>query len=489
MAVDPAEQRTISSAVDVITAPEQLNLPLPVSSTGKVRFMFDCDEKTLRSLNCDASLLETLKREGISECMLIVTTDRWSAFDYKMPQGIPFKGRVLNSMSNLTFTLTKDIIPNHIITTDMSLVFGGQFLSQLNGRSVLVKKAETIPFECVVRGYLYGSALEEYAKNSGIVNGMQLPPGLVKASKLKEPVFTPSTKSKTGHDENVTFEFVEKQLGQERADELRRKSIEVYQRIAGYFLERGLILADTKFEFGLINGKLTLIDEAVTPDSSRIWNIADYKEGADQAGSIDKQFLRDWLTNEGGWTKEKQAAGIEPPKLPPEILCAAAEKYLKAYSVFTGHPPAVVSILMGSKSDEKVANGAAAALESHGVWFGTHVISAHRNPAKLRSYIKETDSDPYVKLHIAIAGLSAALPGAIASETVKPVLGVPASGELSLQGGLDAVMSMVQMPPGVPVGVTGPVNSGKNAGIFAAQLLAMYNQELAAKLRSRIAPQ
>ncbi len=481
--------KTISQAAEVITTKEQLNLPqldfpLEHFKSGKIREMYVVGEDKL----------------------LIVTTDRISAFDnilvsqQGIPLGVPLKGRVLNSMSNLTFALTADIIPNHVITTDMSTAFenADKFLNQLNGRSVLVKKAEPIMFECVVRGYLYGSALEEYDKNDGKVCGLQLQSGLVKASHLEAPIFTPSTKSTTGHDENVSFDQMKSQLcsqfgskrGSAIARGLREKSIEMYNRIAEHCLERGQILADTKFEFGLVTDPdtgeqvLTVMDEAVTPDSSRIWSVSDYKEGEDQASSNDKQFIRDYLQVELGWTKEQRASGVPQPTIPQEILAAAAEKYVKAYSTFTGYAPAIVSIVMGSKSDEKIANEAASALEKLGVWFGTHVTSAHRTPKKLEAYMAETNADPYVKLHIAIAGLSAALPGVMASQTIKPVIGVPASGELSVGNGVDAVLAMVQMPPGVPVGVAGPINSGKNAGIYAAQILAMDRPELQLKLRS-----
>ncbi len=279
------------------------------------------------------------------------------------------------------------------------------------------------------------------------------------------------------------------ELGSELAQAMREKSIALYNRLAAYCAERGLILADTKFEFGLVHNQetdadiLKLIDEAVTPDSSRIWNAADYREGEEQASSNDKQFIRDFLEVELGWTEDQRKAGVPQPPIPPEVLSAAAEKYIKAYSTFTGCLPAIVSIVMGSKSDGKIADEAGSVLEQLGIWFGTHVISAHRTPKKLAAYISETNADPLVKLHIAIAGLSAALPGVDASQTIKPVIGVPAAGELSVGNGIDAILAMVQMPPGVPVAVTGPVNSGKNAGIYAAQILAMDNPLLQSKLR------
>ena len=442
--------------------------------------------------------IQSGKVREIYECgkdaLLIVTRDSWSAFDVKMPQGIPLKGRILNTMSKLTFDLTSDIIPNHVITTDMSSEAvskqfkegSGPFLNRLNGRSVLVKKAKQLPFELIVRGYLYGTALEDYNANGGKVCGIQLPPGLVKASKLDAPIFTPSTKSATGHDENISFETMEKELGNSLANKIRDASLAIYEKIAKYSLARGLILADTKFEFGHVNGELTLTDEAVTPDTSRLWKVSDYKEGQDQGSSSDKQYLRDYLLKEAGWTKDAQKQGVTPPLLPQEILSEAGQRYVDAYTIMVGQAPAVVSIIVGSKSDLQTAYQTAAALEQYGVWYGIHILSAHRDSTKLAAYIKETNDDPTVKLHITGAGLAAALPGDSAARTIKPVIGIPLKGELSMMDGLDSVMSMVQMPPGVPVMVVGPVNNGKNAGIAAAQILAIDNKQLAFKLGARL---
>ncbi|MDE1825930.1 MAG: phosphoribosylaminoimidazolesuccinocarboxamide synthase [Candidatus Micrarchaeota archaeon] len=294
----PGKIRPILQTNGIITGKDQIKtiakepkeLELKHLHSGKVRETFEVDDATL----------------------LIITTDRWSAYDVKMPQGIPLKGKILNTMSVLNFMGTEQIIQNHLITSDMTAFEksrelkkafenSAEFLHVLNGRSMLVKKAKPLPFEFVVRGFLYGSGLDDYNNNDGTVSGVKLPLGLVKASKLQEPIFTPATKAQVGHDENVTYEYMEKKLGSDVAATLKEKSIALYKNRAEFALEKGLILADTKFEFGYIGGELALIDEVVTPDSSRLWPRRSYKEGFDQDSCNDKQYLRDYLIKVANW--------------------------------------------------------------------------------------------------------------------------------------------------------------------------------------------
>ncbi len=266
----------------------------------------------------------------LGDGLLIVASDRISAFDWVMPNGIPDKGRVLTQLSLFWFDFLEKVTPNHLITDDlakMDLPFdpAGQ---GLEGRSMLVRKAEVVPIECVVRGYLSGSGWKEY-KRDGTVCGLRLPAGLTESAKLPEPIFTPATKAETGHDENISFERMIEFVGRETADELRRRSIEVYRRGAEYAASRGIILADTKFEWGRFGGELILIDEVLTPDSSRFWPAAEYQPGRGQP-SYDKQFVRDWLESTG-WNKNSA-----PPQLPSEVVTRTREKYVEAFERITG---------------------------------------------------------------------------------------------------------------------------------------------------------
>lgn len=268
----------------------------------------------------------------VEEGLLIVSTDRLSAFDVILPDPIPHKGQVLNSLSSFWMEKTRDIVPNHIITTDCAQYpeEARQFSDVLNGRSVLVKKAEPFPVECVVRGYIIGSGWKDYQK-SGEVCGIALPKGLEQAQKLSEPIFTPSTKADIGdHDENISFDEVKELVGDETARWLRDKTIELYLYGAQWAEERGIIIADTKFEFGIVDGTPTLIDEALTPDSSRFWPSDQYRTGISPP-SLDKQFVRDYL--EGlDWNKKPPA-----PALPVDIVSKTREKYLDLYRILTGN--------------------------------------------------------------------------------------------------------------------------------------------------------
>ena len=264
------------------------------------------------------------------ENLLMVATDRISAFDYILPDEIPFKGEVLNRISAFWFDKFADIVPNHLVSIDPA-DFPEEFAEYrdyLAGRAMLVKKAQTIPIECIVRGYLTGSGKKTYDEN-GTVCGIQLPEGLTEASKLPEPLFTPSTKAEIGdHDENISFERCCEIVGEDIAMQIRDLSLKIYKAAAEYAATRGIIIADTKFEFGVIDGKVTLIDECLTPDSSRFWPAASYEEGKIQP-SYDKQFVRNWLKANWDMTGET-------PHLPAEVIDGTSERYREAFQIITG---------------------------------------------------------------------------------------------------------------------------------------------------------
>ena len=262
--------------------------------------------------------------------LLIVATDRLSAFDVVLPTGIEDKGKVLTKLSLFWFRQVEDIIQNHIIETDVDRYPEKlkQYSEALRDRSMLVKKAKVLPVECVVRGYLAGSGWAEYQR-SGTVCGIKLPQGLKESSKLEQPIFTPSTKAEEGHDLNISFEEAAKIIGADHARKLRDTSISVYEKARDLAEKRGIIVADTKFEFGLIEGNVVLIDEVLTPDSSRFWSIKDYAPGKSQ-DSYDKQIVRDYL-NTLDWGKTYPG-----PELPPEIAKKTSERYKEIYTILTG---------------------------------------------------------------------------------------------------------------------------------------------------------
>lgn len=267
----------------------------------------------------------------LGEHLLIVATDRLSAFDVIMPQGIPHKGRVLTQISAFWFEHTAEIISNHVVSLHVEEYpqACAPYREQLAGRSMLVRKTQPLPIECVVRGYLSGSAWLEY-KESGSVCGIKLPSGLVESDKLPQPIFTPATKAEAGqHDENISFERAAQIVGKTRAEEVRDYSIGIYQRACAMAEQRGIIIADTKMEFGVHEGKLMLIDELLTPDSSRFWPRASYQPGGTQP-SFDKQFVRDYLLSLK-WNKQPPA-----PDLPEEVVRVTSEKYLEAYERLAG---------------------------------------------------------------------------------------------------------------------------------------------------------
>ena len=283
------------------------SMDLRPDSHGKVRDIYDCGDS-----------------------LLMVASDRISAFDFILPDEVPHKGEILSRISAFWFEKFSDIIPNHLVSMDPADYPAeyAQYSDYLLGRSMLVKKAKTIPIECIVRGYLTGSGKKTYDAN-GTVCGIKLPEGLTEASQLPEPIFTPSTKAELGdHDENISFERCAEIVGQELAEKIRNASLAIYKAASEYAATRGIIIADTKFEFGLIDGELTLIDEALTPDSSRFWPAEGYVEGQVQP-SYDKQYVRDWL--KANWDMQG-----EPPHLPQEVIEGTSRRYQEAYQIITG---------------------------------------------------------------------------------------------------------------------------------------------------------
>jgi phosphoribosylaminoimidazole-succinocarboxamide synthase len=291
----------------------------------------------------DTILLETdipyLKRHSkgkvrdifeIDGNLLIVATDRISAFDVVLPNGIPHKGKVLTQMSKFWFKLTGYLTENHLITTSIDEIdkITKEDRKLLRGRSMLVKKVDVVPVECIVRGYLAGSGWKEY-KELGTVCKIKLPDNLKESDKLPEPIFTPSTKATSGHDENISFEEAVKITGRKLAEEIRQKSIAIYKKASEYALTKGIIISDTKFEWGTYEDKVILIDEVLTPDSSRFWPLEGYSPGRSQP-SFDKQFVRDYL-EKSGWDKQSS-----PPSLPEDVIRITSEKYLEAYRKLTG---------------------------------------------------------------------------------------------------------------------------------------------------------
>lgn len=283
-------------------------VPFPLRNRGKVRDIFD-----------------------LGENLLLVATDRVSAFDVVLPTGVPGKGQVLTKLSEFWFNRLGSMVSHHLVSTRVA-DFPSElhpFAEDLAGWAMLVKKAQVIPVECVVRGYLAGSGWKEY-QESGSVCGIKLPPGLVVSDRLPEPIFTPATKNQTGHDENISFEQMADVIGWDLAESLRAISLKLYQEASSYTEEKGIILADTKLEFGLIDGEVILVDEVFTPDSSRFWLKELYSPGQSQ-DSLDKQHIRDYLESTG-WDKNPPA-----PQLPQDIVDKTRDRYLEAYRLITGN--------------------------------------------------------------------------------------------------------------------------------------------------------
>jgi phosphoribosylaminoimidazole-succinocarboxamide synthase len=289
----------------------QTELPgLPPPRRGKVRDVYD-----------------------LGDSLLIVACDRISAYDHILRPAVPGKGKILNQLSNFWFAKLAGAVPNHLIATDPDDFPAAlaPHRDQLAGRAVVVRKARVIPFECVARGYLAGSAFKEYQRD-GTACGIPLPPGLVRASRLPQPIFTPATKAETGHDENVTFETMAAAIGEPLAARLRDLTLELYGAAAAHAAAHGLLLADTKLELGMVGDELILIDEIFTPDSSRYWEASAWREGTEPV-SFDKQFVRNWLDG-SGWDHESP-----PPELPADVVAGTRERYLEAYRRITGAEP------------------------------------------------------------------------------------------------------------------------------------------------------
>ena len=264
----------------------------------------------------------------VGDELLIVATDRLSAFDVVLPTPIPDKGRVLTQLSLFWFHLLRDVIPNHVLSATQFPPPFDRFVDDLAGRSMVVRKTQPLPIECVARGYLSGSGWKEY-QATGKICGISLPPGLKESDKLPEPIFTPATKAASGHDENIPFQRVAEILSQPLAEKVRAVTLDIYRRASLYAEPRGILLADTKFEFGQLNGELIWIDEALTPDSSRFWPAALYNPGGPQS-SFDKQFVRDYLERIH-WPKTPPG-----PELPPDVVAATRAKYREAYRLLVG---------------------------------------------------------------------------------------------------------------------------------------------------------
>ena len=282
-------------------------LPIKILNKGKVRDLYDLDKN-----------------------LLLIATDRISAFDYVLPNPIPTKGICLTQLSKFWFDYTKNIVPNHMISTDVNDYPQElhNYEKYLKNRSMLVKKTKVIPIECIVRGYISGSAWKSYKKD-GTVCGIELNSGLNESDKFEEPLFTPSTKAESGHDINISYEKMIELVGNDTAEKLKNYSIKLYTTAANYARKKGIIIADTKFEFGIYNNEIIFIDEALTPDSSRFWPADKYEPGRSQP-SYDKQYVRDYLTSTG-WDKNSK-----PPQLPENVILETARKYQEAYEKITG---------------------------------------------------------------------------------------------------------------------------------------------------------
>ena len=433
---------------------------LPLLRRGKVRDVYD-----------------------MGDALLIVATDRISCFDVVLPTPIPGKGAILTRMSEMWFDLSRNIVRNHFRSAEVpDVITNEKDRRELQGRVMVVDKAEALPVEAIVRGYLSGSAWVEYQR-SGTVCGIRLPAGLRESEKLPEPVYTPSTKAPDGaHDENIPFEKTCELVGARVADDIRRASLRLYAAAAEYALRRGIIIADTKFEFGLVRGELTLIDEVLTPDSSRFWPASQYAVGKSQP-SFDKQYVRDYL-NSIGWGKNPPA-----PELPSSVVEETEAKYREALrllatnaageeTVMENQP--LVAIVMGSQSDLDTFQETAAVLKAFGIRHEMRVISAHRSPEVAREFALSAP-ERGLKIIIAGAGKAAHLAGVLASMTVLPVIGVPMT--TSDLGGLDSLLSTVQMPGGIPVPTMAIGKAGaKNAALFAIAILALANDDLHARL-------
>jgi phosphoribosylaminoimidazole-succinocarboxamide synthase len=425
---------------------------LPLVSRGKVRYIYAVGDDKL----------------------LMITTDRLSAFDVIMGEPIPEKGVVLNRMSDFWFSRLSHIVPNHLTGIDPESVVGESEVEQVRGRAVVAKRLTPIPVEAVVRGYLIGSGWKDY-QDTGSVCGIALPKGLRLAAKLPEPIFTPAHKAEMGlHDENISFDQVCTQIGKPLAEKIREVSIRLYKEASDYAAEQGIIIADTKFEFGLDDsGTLHLMDEVLTADSSRFWPADSYEEGISPP-SFDKQFVRDYLETLD-WGKTPP-----PPPLPDHVIERTAAKYREALFRIAGVRLPVVGVVMGSQSDWDVMRHAVAILDQFGIPHEAKVVSAHRMRDTLYAYA-EAACARGLKGIIAGAGGAAHLPGMLAAKTTVPVFGVPVPSKYLR--GEDSLYSIVQMPKGIPVATFAIGEAGAaNAALHLIATLATDDETLRDRL-------
>ncbi len=408
--------------------------------------------------------------------LLMIASDRLSAFDVVMSEPIPEKGVILNRMSEFWFAKLAHIVPNHLTGIDPETVVTEAEVEQVRGRAVVAKRLTPLPVEAVVRGYLIGGGWKDY-QATGSVCGIALPKGLSMASRLPEPIFTPAHKAEVGqHDENISFEEVVKLIGEKHANEIRRISLALYNEAAAYALEQGIIVADTKFEFGLDDkGVIHLMDEVLTADSSRYWPADGYAEGISPP-SFDKQFVRDYLETLD-WDKTAPA-----PELPARVIAQTADKYREALYRIAGVRMPVVGVVMGSQSDWEVMRHAVEILDRFGIPHEARVVSAHRMPDALYGYAESAHARGFRAI-IAGAGGAAHLPGMLASKTTVPVFGVPVPSKYLR--GEDSLYSIVQMPKGIPVATFAIGEAGAaNAALHVIATLATQDDVLRERLEA-----
>lgn len=406
--------------------------------------------------------------------LLMITTDRLSAFDVIMRSPIPEKGVVLNRLTDFWFARLGHIVSNHLTGIDPESVVAESEVDQVRGRAVVVKRLRPIPVEAVVRGYLIGSGWKDYRETQQVC-GISLPAGLRQAAKLEAPIFTPAHKAEMGlHDENISFEEMSNQIGGPLAEKIREISLKLYQEASVYAASRGIIIADTKFEFGLDeSGVLHLMDEVLTADSSRFWPADEYQEGISPP-SFDKQFVRDYLETLD-WDKTPP-----PPPLPAQVIERTAAKYREALFRIAGVRLPIVGVVMGSQSDWDVMRHAVDILDQFGIAHEARVVSAHRMPDALYAYAEAAQARGLRGI-IAGAGGAAHLPGMLAAKTTVPVFGVPVPSKYLR--GEDSLYSIVQMPKGIPVATFAIGEAGAaNAALHLIATLACEDDSLRERL-------
>ena len=406
--------------------------------------------------------------------LLMITTDRLSAFDVIMSSPIPDKGVVLNRLTDFWFARLGHIVPNHLTGIDPESVVAESEVDQVRGRAVVARRLRPIPVEAVVRGYLIGSGWKDYRETQQVC-GISLPAGLRQAAKLAAPIFTPAHKAEMGlHDENISFEEMSNQIGRPLAEKIREISLKLYQEASDYAASRGIIIADTKFEFGLDeSGVLHLMDEVLTADSSRFWPADEYQEGISPP-SFDKQFVRDYLETLD-WDKTPP-----PPPLPAQVIERTAAKYREALFRIAGVRLPIVGVVMGSQSDWEVMRHAVDILDQFGIAHEARVVSAHRMPDALYAYAEAAQARGLRGI-IAGAGGAAHLPGMLAAKTTVPVFGVPVPSKYLR--GEDSLYSIVQMPKGIPVATFAIGEAGAaNAALHLIATLACEDDSLRERL-------